>query len=257
MVAPTLSDLDVLVLLPPIPNPSALPSIPSFNHSVFPSLRPNALMTRLFFTARILKPIGFVAALGPFAWLVWHGWLLSRNPASDALGADPVKTIQVTTGLAVLVLLLLTLTVTPIRRYFHYSELIRIRRMLGLFAFFYVLLHAVTYFVFDQSLDPALIWADTVKHPRIAVGFMAFLLLIPLAATSTDAMVRRLGKRWGKLHRLVYLATALGILHYMMVQKLDIREGLVFVGLFALVMLPRLGWALQKRFAAATDRVGG
>ena len=197
-------------------------------------------MTRLDFTTRILKPLGFLAALGPLAWLAWHGWLLSRNPVGDALGADPVKTIQVTTGLSVLILLLLTLAVTPIRRYFHYSELIRIRRMLGLFAFFYALLHAITYFVFDQSLDPRLIWEDTVKHPRIAVGFVAFLLLIPLAVTSTDAMVRRLGKRWGKLHKLVYFAAALGILHYLMVQKLDIREGLVFAGIFGALMLARL-----------------
>ncbi len=197
-------------------------------------------MTRLYFTTRILKPLGFLAALGPLVWLAWHGWLLSRNPVGNALGADPVKTIQVTTGLTVLVLLLLTLAVTPIRRYFHYSELIRIRRMLGLFAFFYALLHAVTYFVFDQSLDPRLIWEDTVKHPRIAVGFVAFLLLIPLAVTSTDAMVRRLGKRWGKLHKLVYFAAALGILHYLMVQKLDIREGLVFAGVFGGLMVARL-----------------
>ena len=112
--------------------------------------------------------------------------------------------------------------------------------MLGLFAFFYALLHAITYFVFDQSLDPRLIWEDTVKHPRIAVGFVAFLLLIPLAVTSTDAMVRRLGKRWGKLHKLVYFAAALGILHYLMVQKLDIREGLVFAGIFGGLMLARL-----------------
>jgi methionine sulfoxide reductase heme-binding subunit len=197
-------------------------------------------MTRLYFTTRILKPLGSLAALGPLAWLAWHGWLLSQNPVGDALGADPVKTIQVTTGLTVLILLLLTLAVTPIRRYFHYSELIRIRRMLGLFAFFYALLHAVTYFVFDQSLDPRLIWEDTVKHPRIAVGFVAFLLLIPLAVTSTDAMVRRLGKRWGKLHKLVYFAAALGILHYLMVQKLDIREGLVFAGVFGGLMVARL-----------------
>jgi sulfoxide reductase heme-binding subunit YedZ len=200
-------------------------------------------MTRLLFTTRILKPLGFVAALGPLVWLAWHGWLLSRNPASDALGADPVKTIQVTTGLSVLVLLLLTLAVTPIRRFFDYSELIRVRRMLGLFAFFYALLHAVTYFVFDQSLDPGLIWEDTVKHPRIALGFVAFLLLIPLAVTSTDAMVRRLGKRWGRLHKLVYFATALGILHYLMVQKLDIREGLVFLAVFGGLMAARARFA--------------
>jgi sulfoxide reductase heme-binding subunit YedZ len=197
-------------------------------------------MTRLQFTTRVLKPLGFIAALGPMAWLAWHGWVLSQAPGSDALGADPVKTIQVTTGLSTLVFLLLTLAVSPVRKLTHYGELIRVRRMLGLFAFTYALLHAVTYFVFDQSLDPGLIWADTVKHPRIAVGFVAFLLLIPLAVTSTDKMIRRLGKRWGRLHRLIYVATALSVLHYLMVQKLDIREGLIYFAVFGGLMLFRL-----------------
>jgi sulfoxide reductase heme-binding subunit YedZ len=199
--------------------------------------RPNV---RLTFTTRVLKPLGFLAALGPLGWLLWHGWLLSRHPLSDALGADPVKTIQVTTGLSTLILLFITLAVTPIRRFLHYSELIRMRRMAGLFAFFYALLHAVTYFVFDQSLSPGLIWADTVKHPRIAVGFAAFLLLIPLAVTSTDAMIRRLGKRWGRLHKLIYIATAFSVLHFLMVQKLDIREGLVYGAVFGALMLVRI-----------------
>jgi len=200
-------------------------------------------MTRLYFTTRILKPIAFVACLGPAAWLV-----LAALGRVD-FGADPVKTIQVTTGLATLVLLLITLVITPTRRLAGWNELIRLRRMLGLFAFFYVLLHAVTYFVFDQSLDPGLIWADTVKHPRIAVGFLAFLLLIPLALTSTDRMVRRLGKRWGRLHRLIYFATALGVLHYLMVQKLDLRKGMIYALVFAGLMLARLVFALQKRAA--------
>ena len=202
-------------------------------------------MTRLTFTTRILKPLGFGAALGPLVWLGWHAWLLAHDPASDALGADPVKTIQVTTRLTVLVLLLLTLTVSPIRKLLHYSELIRVRRMLGLFAFCYVLLHAVTYFVFDQSLDPGLIWSDTVKHPRIAVGFIAFLMLIPLALTSTDAMVRRLGKRWGRLHRLIYLATGLGIIHYLMVQKLDLRVGIPYAVVFGALMVARSRFVYQ------------
>jgi methionine sulfoxide reductase heme-binding subunit len=207
-------------------------------------------MTHLHFTTRILKPLGFLGALGPFAWLCWHGWLLASNPTSDALGADPVKTIQITTGLTILVLLLLILAVSPIRKLFHYSELIRVRRMLGLFAFFYALLHAVTYFVFDQSLDPGLIWADTVKHPRIAVGFAAFLMLIPLAMTSTDAMVRRLGKRWGRLHRLIYPATGLGIIHYLMVQKLDLRVGIPYAVVFGILML----WRALPRRAVTSDR---
>lgn len=205
-------------------------------------------MTRLLFTTRVVKPLAFLAALGPAVWLLWHGWRLYADPASDSLGADPVKTIQVTTGLATIVLLLVTLAITPIRRRLHYGELIRVRRMLGLFAFFYVLLHALTYFVLDQSLDAGLIWADTVKHPRIAVGFAAFLILIPLAMTSTDAAVRRLGKRWTRLHRLIYPATGLGIVHYLMVQKLDLRVGIPYAVAFGVLMLLR---ALPRRAAAS------
>jgi sulfoxide reductase heme-binding subunit YedZ len=145
----------------------------------------------------------------------------------------------VTTGLACLVLLLLTLTITPARKLTHFSDLIRLRRPLGLFAFFYALLHALIYFVFDQSLDPKLIWDDTVDHPRIAVGFLAFLLLIPLAVTSTHGWIRRLGKRWTRLHRLIYLATGLSVLHYLMVQKLDIRTGMIYAGIFAVLMIAR------------------
>ncbi len=194
-------------------------------------------MTRVQFTTRILKPLAALASLWPATWLV-----LAALGRLD-IGADPVKTIQVVTGLATLVLLLVTLAITPLRKYTHWGELIKLRRMLGLFAFFYVCLHAVTYFVFDQSLSPSLIWSDTVKHPRIAVGFVAFLLLIPLAVTSTDGMIRRLGKRWGKLHRLIYLSTALGVLHYLMVQKLDLSKGLMYGGVFAGLMLLRLpGW---------------
>lgn len=207
-------------------------------------------MTRLHFTTRVLKPLGFLAALGPLAWLLWNGFV------TGDLGADPVKTIQVTTGLSVLVLLLLGLTITPLRKVTHWSELIRLRRMLGLFAFFYALLHALTYFIFDQSLDPGLIWADTVKHPRIAVGFAAFLLLLPLALTSTDASIRRLGKRWGRLHRLVYAATALGILHYLMVQKLDWSVGTWYVVAFGVLMLVRLP-AIRERRGQQRDKGKG
>lgn len=191
-------------------------------------------MTRLQFTTKILKPIGFLASLGPAGWLVLAGLGIVD------IGADPIKTIQKVTGLATIVLLLVTLAVTPLRKYAHWGELIRLRRMLGLFAFFYVLLHAVTYFVFDQSLSLELIWSDTVKHPRIAVGFVAFLLLIPLAVTSTDAMIRRLGKRWTRLHRFIYLATALGVLHYLMVQKLDITKGILYLVAFAGLMMARV-----------------
>jgi methionine sulfoxide reductase heme-binding subunit len=203
-------------------------------------------MTRLQFTTRLLKPAAVLAALGPAVWLGLG--VVGRV----YLGADPVKTFQVTTGLSTLVLLLVTLTISPARKILHWSELIRLRRMLGLFAFFYALFHALIYFILDQSLDPGLIWEDTIKHPRIAVGFVAFLLLIPLAVTSTDAMIRRLGKRWGRLHKLIYLVTALSILHYLMVQKLDLREGLVFGSVFAVLMLWRVPW--RRLFTPGASR---
>lgn len=182
----------------------------------------------------MVKPLVLLACLGPAAWLVWGA------VGGGGLGADPVKTLQIVTGLATLILLLITLAVTPLRRFFSWNWLGPLRRMLGLAAFGYLLVHALIYFVLDQSLDPGLIWTDTVEHPRIAVGFAAWLLLIPLALTSTDRAIRRLGKRWGRLHRLVYPATFLGILHYLMVQKLDLREGLLFAAVFAVLMLARL-----------------
>ncbi len=207
-------------------------------------------MTRLTFTTRVLKPAGFLAAAGPGLSLLW------RTFGSGDLGADPVKTLQVVTGLSTIVLLLVTLAITPLRRLSGWGELIRLRRMAGLWAFAYALAHALIYFIFDQSLDPGLIWSDTVEHPRIAVGFLAFLLLIPLAATSTNGMIRRLGRRWGVLHRLVYPAAALGILHYLMVQKLDLRVGTGYVAVFAVLMLLRL-WSRGRsgvREAPATPR---
>lgn len=181
-----------------------------------------------------LKAIAIVGCLGPLAWILWGAF------GAGDLGPDPVKGLQIVTGLATLYLLFLSLAVTPLRRLLHWNWLQPLRRVFGLAAFGYTVLHALIYFVFDQSLDPGLIWSDTVEHPRIAVGFVAFLLLVPLALTSTDASIRRLGRRWTTLHRLSYLATALGVLHFLMVQKLDLREGLTYAGIFLGLMLLRV-----------------
>lgn len=191
-------------------------------------------MTRAALVRRVIHPLLLLGLALPGASLLWRGFV------TGDLGADPVKTLQQVTGLAVIVLLLATLAVTPVRRLTGVNELIVLRRTAGLGAFGYAVLHALVYVVFDQSLDPGLIWSDTVEHPRIAVGFLALLLLTPLAATSTTGMIRRLGRRWGQLHRLVYLATALGILHYLMVQKLDWRVGTGYLVAFAILMLARL-----------------
>ena len=156
------------------------------------------------------------------------------------LGPDPVRHIQHVTGIACLALLLATLTITPLRRLAHLGELIKLRRMLGLWAFTYATLHFLTYLIFDQSLGAGRILADTVKHPRIYFGFAAFLILLSLALTSTDASVRRLGKRWATLHRGIYVAVILGLIHFAMVQKLDIRVPLLWGAGFALLMALRL-----------------
>lgn len=183
---------------------------------------------------RALKWCVILACLGPVGWMLWGAF------GGGDLGPDPVKGLQVTTGLSAIVLLLLSLVITPLRRHLQWNWSQPLRRVFGLAAFGYVLLHAVIYFVFDQGLDLGSIWADTVEHPRIAVGFISFLMLIPLALTSTDAAIRRLGKRWSRLHRLAYVATALGLIHYLMVQKLDVRDALPYLGIFTVLMLFRL-----------------
>lgn len=155
------------------------------------------------------------------------------------MGADPVKTIQHLTGLSTLVILFVTLSVTPLRRLTGWNELIRVRRLIGLFAFFYAVLHAFSYFVFDQRLSPSGIAADVVEHPWVTVGFTAFVLLIPLALTSTQASIRRLGgRRWRRLHQLIYLSAIGGVLHYLWLVKRDIRPpltyGVILIGILAL-----------------------
>ena len=173
-----------------------------------------------------------MAGFGPLGWLAYATFTLQ-------LGADPVKTIQHLTGLSTLVLLFVTLAVTPLRKITGWNELIRVRRLIGLFAFFYATLHAFSYFVFDQRLSPSGIAADVVKHPWVTVGFTAFVLLIPLALTSTTASIRRLGgRRWQQLHRLIYLSAIGGVLHYLWLVKRDTRPplafGAVLLALFAL-----------------------
>jgi sulfoxide reductase heme-binding subunit YedZ len=183
---------------------------------------------------RVLKPALFAGAMVPLLALVREAL-----PGGD-LGPDPVRHLQHVTGLACLALLAATLAVTPLRRIFRWNELVRVRRMLGLWAFTYATVHFLIYLVFDQSLDPALIAADTVKHPRIYLGFAAFLILLALALTSTDRAVRRLGRRWRTLHRGVYFAAVLGLVHFAMVQKLDVRVPLAWGAGFALLLAFRL-----------------
>ena len=188
-----------------------------------------------------IKAVVFLLALGPLARLVLAGTM----GAFGGLGANPVEFVTRSTGTWTLVFLCITLAVTPARRLTGWNWLQRLRRMLGLFAFFYGVLHFTTYFWLDQWFDLAAIVKDIVKRPFITVGFAAFLLMIPLALTSTDAMVRRLGRRWGKLHRLVYAVAIAAILHYWWHKagKNDFSE----VGWYAAVVIGLLGWRLVDR----------
>jgi sulfoxide reductase heme-binding subunit YedZ len=156
------------------------------------------------------------------------------------LGVDPVARIIHGMGKTALNLLLITLAVTPVRKLLHMPDLLRLRRMLGLFAFTYALLHFTAFAWLDLGLRFRDIGAEIVKRPYITIGMIALLLLIPLAVTSTNKMMRRLGRRWQKLHRLVYVITALGLWHFYWQVKKDIREPLLYIGIFAVLMGLRL-----------------
>lgn len=191
-------------------------------------------MNRQRLVTHVLKPAIFVAGLVPLAMLLW-------NATHDGLGANPVEAITHETGDWGLRLLLITLCVTPLRRLTGWHELVRVRRMLGLFAFFYVCLHFSTYLVLDAFFDVRYILEDITERTYITVGFTSFLLLIPLAVTSTDAMVRRLGgRRWRALHRLAYAVAIGGVLHFLWLVKADLREPLIYLGILLVLLIARL-----------------
>ncbi len=187
------------------------------------------------FTTLYGKPLIFFASLLPLAWLFWLTW-------QDRLGANPVETLSHRTGDWSLRFLLLALAVTPLRRMTGWNGLQKFRRMLGLFAFFYVCLHFGVYLIFDQFFEWSAIFEDIAKRPYITVGFAGFLLLVPLAATSTHGMIKRLGRNWQRLHRLVYLIGVLGVVHYWWLVKADISEPLLYVGLVAVLLGYRVWW---------------
>ena len=199
-----------------------------------------------------IKTVLFAAALAPFTALVVAGF-------TDGLGANPVETITHTTGEWTLRLLLATLAITPLRHATGWVWLTRLRRMAGLFAFFYLMLHFTTYAVLDASLDLAYVVEDVADRLYITAGFAAFVMLVPLAATSTNAMVRRLGPlRWRRLHRLVYAAGLCGVLHYLWLVKADLREPLVYAGILAILLAARLPavvkWMQARRSKGAGRR---
>jgi sulfoxide reductase heme-binding subunit YedZ len=194
---------------------------------------------------RRLKAVLFVACLVPLLRL---GWLALHH----GLGANPIEYITRSTGWWVLSFLLLTLLVTPLRRLTGWNWLLRLRRMLGLYAFFYASVHFSIYIWLDQFFDWQGIVKDIGKRPFVTVGFAAFLCLIPLAATSTNAMVRRLGsKRWQALHRLVYAIAILGVVHFWWLVKKDIREPLIFGAVLAVLLGARVMFAVHKAAPSA------
>ncbi|MDP1929674.1 MAG: protein-methionine-sulfoxide reductase heme-binding subunit MsrQ [Thiobacillus sp.] len=174
---------------------------------------------------------------------------------SGGLGANPIEFITRSTGTWTLTGLLLTLSVTPMRRLSGRASLIRYRRMLGLFSFFYASLHFVTYIWLDQFFDPAAIARDILKRPFITVGFSAFVLLIPLAATSTQAMMRRLGRRWQLLHRLVYPVALLAVVHYLWLVKKDLTTPLIYGAVVVFLLALRLPWGISLLQAVRTRLV--
>jgi len=178
----------------------------------------------------------FFASLIPLCRLIWLGIF-------NQLGTNPIEVVTHSTGEWTLIFLMLTLSITPLRQLSGLAWLIKLRRMVGLYAFFYASLHFITYIWLDQFFDVAAIIKDVIKRPFITVGFAAFILLIPLAVTSTNTMLKKLGgKRWQKLHRLVYLIAILGVLHFWWLVKKDITEPLIY----AVILFVLLGYRLVK-----------
>jgi len=197
----------------------------------------------------VLKPVLWIAALAPAALLALRAW--RRD-----LGVDPVETLTLVSGETALILLLCSLAVTPLRRVTGIQHLVRLRRPLGLFAFFYACCHFAVYAVLDQGLALDYVWEDIAERPYITVGTLALVLMIPLAVTSTRGWIRRLGRRWSLLHRLVYASAALAVLHFTWAMKADIREPLIYAAILAGLLLARVFFWQRKRGAAPRGAPG-
>lgn len=181
---------------------------------------------------RWIRPVAWIGGLVPLALMILAGF-------TTGLSADPIREVTHRTGWAALLMLMLSLAVTPVRTLTKWNWLVPARRTLGLCAYLYAVLHFATYMV-DQDFSWGYIVDDIVEHPYVTVGFAALVILTPLALTSTKGMIRRLGRRWQKLHRLVYVAAGLGVLHFLWLVKKDLREPLIFAAAFAVLMLFRV-----------------
>jgi sulfoxide reductase heme-binding subunit YedZ len=200
---------------------------------------------------RPLKVATFLLCLGPLFTLIWKALhnipvtadipFIARGIDRWSLGANPIEVITRSTGKWTLSFLLLTLSITPLRKLLGQPSLIRFRRMLGLFAFFYAFLHFITYIWLDKFFDVHEMLADIAKRKFITVGFTAFVLLIPLAITSTSGWIRRLGgQRWRRLHQLIYVSASLGVVHFLWLVKADLRRPIYFGSVLSLLFLYRI-----------------
>ena len=184
------------------------------------------------------KPLVFVAALSPFLWLAFRA-------LTGRLSVNPIEDITLTTGIWALRFLLISLAITPIRRLTGWQRVIQYRRMLGLFAFFYATLHLLTYVVLDQGLAFEFIIPDILKRPYITMGMIAFTLLVPLAITSTKGWIRRLGRKWQLLHRLVYLSALAACVHFLWKVKVAIGEPVYYAAILGVLLAFRLLWRFR------------
>ena len=183
--------------------------------------------------SRVFRPLLFVSLLLPAAYYGWGLW-------QDELGANPLEAVIRGFGDWGLRILWLTLLVSPLRRILKWPQLLRTRRMLGLYAYFYVVLHLVGYLWFDQFFDWEEIWFDITERPFITIGMVSVVLLTPLTLTSTKSMIRRLGKRWKQLHLLVYPISILALIHFWWMVKLDVFEPMIYTGLLVVLLGERL-----------------
>jgi len=206
-----------------------------------------------------IKPLVFLLCLVPAGLLAWNTYLVIRGPSGGGLtdlGANPIRELQIQTGLWTIRFLAITLAITPARQLLDLGPLAKYRRMLGLFTFFYACLHLAMWSVVDWFFDWPAMWDEIIKHKYILVGMATFLMLIPLAATSTNWAVRKLGgARWTKLHRLVYVAAVTATVHYLWAVKKDSFFPLVYFATFAALLGYRVVVMLRRRRAGTgTDR---
>jgi sulfoxide reductase heme-binding subunit YedZ len=185
------------------------------------------------------KPAVFILSLAPFLWLATRAY-------TGRLSVNPIEDITLTTGIWALRFLVITLAITPLRRITGWNRLIQYRRMLGLFAFFYAVLHVATYVVLDYFFAWDLIFSDIAKRPFITMGMLAFVSMIPLAWTSTKGWIRRLGRQWQLLHRLVYVSAVAASIHYLWKVKVIIGSPVYYAAIIGALLLFRIAWRLRR-----------